>query len=114
MAKGQTVAKDREGEVSSPEAGRLLLPLYQAEGEDGFFLVREFHPFWLTISRFLRRWGVGRFLHWLPGVREDPSASRHLIVDKRVARWYTLEVLHLLGFRKKAEEDGRLLVMRQR
>jgi succinylglutamate desuccinylase len=114
VAEGQTVAKDREGEVCSPEAGRLLLPLYQAEGEDGFFLVREFHPFWLTVSRLLRRSGIGRFLHWLPGVREDPSASRHLIVDRRVARWYTLEVLHLLGFRKKAEEDRRLLVMRQR
>ncbi len=38
---GQVLARDRNGDVLSPEGGRLLLPLYQAEGEDGFFLVRE-------------------------------------------------------------------------
>ena len=38
---GQVMARDRNGDVQSPESGRLLLPLYQTEGEDGFFLVRE-------------------------------------------------------------------------
>ena len=37
---GQTLATDAHGEVTSPEAGLLLLPLYQPQGEDGFFLVR--------------------------------------------------------------------------
>jgi succinylglutamate desuccinylase len=37
---GEVLATDRTGEVRAPEGGRLLLPLYQAQGEDGFFLVR--------------------------------------------------------------------------
>ncbi len=38
---GQILAEDGAGDVSSPEDGLLLLPLYQPQGEEGFFLVRE-------------------------------------------------------------------------
>ena len=38
---GQVVACDRRGPVRAPESGLMLMPRYQAEGEDGFFLARE-------------------------------------------------------------------------
>ena len=38
---GQVVGDDRSGEVAAPVSGRLLMPLYQELGEDGFFVVRE-------------------------------------------------------------------------
>ena len=38
---GQVVACDRRGPVRAPEAGLLLMPRYQGQGEDGFFVVRE-------------------------------------------------------------------------
>ncbi|MBX3207748.1 MAG: succinylglutamate desuccinylase/aspartoacylase family protein [Labilithrix sp.] len=38
---GQIVARDRRGPVRAPEAGLLLMPRYQGQGEDGFFVVRE-------------------------------------------------------------------------
>ena len=38
---GQLLAHDRGGEIHAPADGRLFLPLYQAVGEDGFFLVRD-------------------------------------------------------------------------
>ncbi len=38
---GQIVGDDRHGEVAAPLSGRLLMPLYQELGEDGFFVVRE-------------------------------------------------------------------------
>jgi len=41
---GQVLANDREGKVPSPKAGLLLLPLYQPQGEDGFFLIEEVLP----------------------------------------------------------------------
>jgi len=41
ISAGAVLALDRWGEVRAPEAGRLLLPLYQPQGEDGFFLIRE-------------------------------------------------------------------------
>ncbi len=38
---GQVVGDDWRGEVAAPMSGRLLMPLCQELGEDGFFVVRE-------------------------------------------------------------------------
>ena len=39
VTKGENVADDTMGAVRAPEDGLLLMPLYQAQGSDGFFLV---------------------------------------------------------------------------
>lgn len=44
VSAGQVLARDHHGEVRAPLSGLLLLPLYQAQGEDGFFLIREIPP----------------------------------------------------------------------
>lgn len=113
VGKGEVVASDRRGPVRTREAGRILMPLYQAKGNDGFFLVREFRPFWLRLSAQLRALGVDRYVHWLPGVRRHPDEPDSLVVDRRVARWYALQILHLLGFRREIEV-GRTLVVQRR
>ncbi len=41
VQRGQPLGEDRRGPVNSPDEGRVFLPLYQSEGEDGFFLVRD-------------------------------------------------------------------------
>jgi predicted deacylase len=38
---GAPLAEDRHGPIHAPRDGVLLLPLYQAQGNDGFFLGRE-------------------------------------------------------------------------
>jgi succinylglutamate desuccinylase len=111
---GQVLGRDGAGEVVAPETGLLLMPLYQPQGEDGFFLVREFRPFWLTVSEVLRRMRLDRLIHWLPGVRRDRREPGRLVVDRRMARWYVLEVLHLLGYRRERADGDRLVVLRQR
>jgi succinylglutamate desuccinylase len=35
---GQVIGRDRSGPVRTPRAGRIIMPLYQKQGEDGFFL----------------------------------------------------------------------------
>ncbi len=109
---GQLLAHDRQGEVRAQERGRVLMPLYQDQGDDGYFLVRGFGFFWLKLSEVMRRAGVDRLVHWLPGISRDESGER-LLVRKRVARWYALELLHLLGYRR-ARESGRHLVVQRR
>jgi succinylglutamate desuccinylase len=37
----ELLARDRSGEIRAPGPGFVLLPLYQAKGDDGFFLGRE-------------------------------------------------------------------------
>lgn len=41
VKKGEVIAKDKNGQIVCPDEGRILMPLYQAKGEDGFFLVKD-------------------------------------------------------------------------
>lgn len=110
---GESLAVQHGREVVAPETARILMPLYQEQGEDGFFIVREIRPFWLHVSTFLRRLGLARIVHWLPGIRRHPDREGVLIANRRVARWYALQVLHLLGFRRQREHGDVLVVSRR-
>jgi succinylglutamate desuccinylase len=39
VRKGEILAQDRNGFIAAPQDCRVLMPLYQAQGSDGFFLV---------------------------------------------------------------------------
>jgi succinylglutamate desuccinylase len=41
VREGELLARDKHGEIRAPEEAVLLMPLYQALGDDGFFLGRE-------------------------------------------------------------------------
>ncbi|MEZ4897368.1 MAG: succinylglutamate desuccinylase/aspartoacylase family protein [Saprospiraceae bacterium] len=41
VRKGELLAYDSQGAVVSPYDGRILLPLYQKQGDDGFFIVQD-------------------------------------------------------------------------
>lgn len=113
LRRGQIVAHDRGGEVRFPEDGRMLLPLYQGLGNDGFFVSREVRPVWLGVSAILRRLRVGRLLEPLPGVRRVPGSPGTLEVDTRIASLYPLEIFHLLGYRKVRHDGAWLTVSRR-
>ena len=110
VTKGEVIATDRRGPVLAPESGRILMPLYQSQGEDGFFLIRPVRPFWLRLSAVLRRMHASRWMHWLPGVQRDPERPGSFLVDRKRARWYALEIFHLLGYRKQRLTEAQLVV----
>lgn len=114
VAKGQLLANDRKGSVASPEDALLFMPLYQSQGDDGFFLVREVNLFWLKVSALLRRWKFDRLLPYLPGVHRMPGSRQSLRINTQIAHWFVLEICHLLGFRKHSKKDGTLIVSRRR
>lgn len=113
VLEGEVLARDRAGEIRVGETSRILMPLYQEQGEDGFFLVREFSEFWLRVSFVLRAMRAERWAHVLPGVKRDRDEPDTVHVNKRVARWYAKQFFHLLGFRE-VEDVGAHLVMRRR
>jgi succinylglutamate desuccinylase len=113
IAANQVVAHDARGPVLAPQAGLLLMPRYQAQGDDGYFLVREVRPIWLQVSEWLRRAGVPHLVPYLPGVRRDPARPELLVVDPRVARTRVAEVMHLCGFRRRASSDQRYVFSRR-
>jgi len=110
---GQTLATDLRGPVAAPEDALLLMPLYQPQGSEGFFLVRPIHPFWLRLSARLRRWKLDRRLTLLPGVHRHPTIPQTYLVDPGTARWLVRELFHLLGYRQE-QDEGRFRVFRRR
>jgi len=114
VRRGQVLGKDRNGDVRSPRDGLILMPLYQGLGSDGFFVGNAVRPFWLRLSAWVRHLHLERVMHWLPGVHRVPDDANVLRVDTRVARWYPLQIFHLLGFRRRRTVGRNLYVSRRR
>lgn len=114
VEKGQVLARNKFGQIRAPESGMILMPLYQKLGEDGFFIARSVAPFWLKVSAFLRRLDAARFVRFLPGVRAFPKRPEQLQIDTRIARFFPLQIFHLLGFRRLRLKRNFLLVSRRR
>jgi len=110
---GQVLARDRRGEIAAPFPGRLLMPLYQPQGDDGFFLVTPVARFWFELSATLRRLGLDRLLTLLPGIRRYRESRDAFLVSRRVARWLVPEIFHLLGYRRQDAGPRHLLYRRR-
>ena len=110
---GQELAADRSGPVRTAFAGRVFLPLYQRQGDDGFFIVRQRARVWLTVSRVLRTAGADRMAAWLPGVRPHPERGDAVILARWARNRYAIGFLHLLGFITRSESGGRVMVRRR-
>ena len=41
VTKGDLIAKDKNGDILAQDDGLILMPLYQKQGDDGFFLIKE-------------------------------------------------------------------------
>ena len=111
---GQLLARDRQGDLTAPGRAFLLLPLYQKEGDDGFFLAAAVRPFWIQLSAWIRPLRLDLFLHWLPGVDQHPEEEGVLLVNARIARWYTLDFFHLLGFRRRPSKGARFVMVHRK
>jgi len=100
-------------EVTCPEDGILLLPRYQGQGLDGFFIGRTVDPRWLALSAWLRKLKLDSMLTRLPGVSRPDGAPGQLRVNQRIARWLTLQLFHLMGYRRRRSE-GRYMIFEKR
>ena len=109
----QLLARDRNGEIRAPHDGLVMLPLYQPQGDDGFFWGRAVSTTRLKASQALRHLRIDRFLDLLPGVARDKSDPSRFIVDRSIGRIYPLGVFHMLGYRKIRNTENELTVERQ-
>jgi len=111
---GERLADDRHGGVTARTDGLILLPLYQAQGDDGFFLARSIGRFWLFVSTVLRAARISAVIHLLPGVSRHPRHPRTIEVNPRVARFLAGDILHALGYRSIRSSGEKLVLMRRR
>lgn len=110
VEKGKVLAKDKSGPIQMPEDGRIFMPLYQRQGNDGFFQIRTIKRFWLGVSRVMRRFGFHKLLPILPGVHRDKDNRLALHVNTRVASFYSRQIFHLMGYRKVRDKEGYVLM----
>jgi hypothetical protein len=113
VVRGNPLATSLAGPVMAPLAGLLLMPLYQPQGADGFFVGRPVRRSWLHLSTWMRALRVDRMLRRLPGVAPDAVLAERVEVDPGVARWGTVQLFHLAGFRRLPDRDGRFRFSRR-
>ena len=101
IKKGERLAVHGGRAVFAPRSGQIFMPLYQDQGDDGFFIVRPIPSFFLQLSARLRRWHVARGLRILPGVSWHDEEEGALSVDPKVARFLAKEFFHLFGYRSR-------------
>ena len=109
----QPLAMHNGEQITASEKGRIFMPLYQDQGDDGFFVVRGIARFWLWLSRRMRFWNIEGLLPLLPGISRHPRLRDTLVLNTRIARWYGLQLFHLLGFRKRWTDGPNLLLARR-
>ena len=109
----ELVASVNGKEVKTTLSGRIFMPLYQKQGSEGFFIIQGIKPFWLRLSARLRKGNLESFLIFLPGIKRDQERKNVLVVNKTIARFFSTEFLHLLGYRK-VQKKGNLVCFTKR
>jgi hypothetical protein len=107
---------ERDGERVALHAhldGVLLMPRYQGQGNDGYFIGRRVRPRWLTLSRILRRLPLHWILFCFRALRRDPERERQLLVDSRRQGALLAQLLGLFGYRMCSSHGDRLVYLRR-
>ena len=99
MPRGALLAHDDGVPIYMKKRGILFMPLYQRQGEEGFFLIRRIPVWALRFSAWLRKFRFQDVLAWLPGIRWEHPGSDKLLVNLRIARFLSRPIFHLLGYR---------------
>lgn len=109
--RNQQLATDNSGVVLANHSGMIFMPLYQKEGDDGFFIIRPVSSFWLWISKQLRKLNLLGGIRYLPGVTADTFNPRIFWANPNITRFFPREIFHLLGFRVKRISAERLMLV---
>ncbi|HKK11527.1 MAG TPA: hypothetical protein VJ945_01765, partial [Flavobacteriaceae bacterium] len=87
--------------VESKHNAQIFMPLYQTQGEEGFFIIRKIKPFFLKLSVILRKLKADGLLILLPGISWSDSKKQSLLVNLKTARFMAKPIFHLLGYRNR-------------
>ncbi len=90
--------------------GRMLMPQYQSQGDDGFFIIRRIPPFYLRLSRTIRKMHIDHILPLLPGVHWFSDNRGALKVNRKIAWLFAKQFFHLMGYRSKSFNKTHLVV----
>lgn len=110
LPKGTVLGTEAGAPVAMQKKGILFMPLYQKQGEEGFFLIRKTPSWALKLSAKLRKWKTHELLTHMPGVRWADPTQEKLLVNLSVARFLNRPIFHLLGYRSRQKDKTHLLI----
>lgn len=112
LTKGTPLAHSNESLITSSISGYIFMPLYQKQGGEGFFIIRKVSIFWLLASKVARKLNMHQLLRILPGIKKAEDYT--LRVNPKIARFLTIHIFHLLGYRKKNKKGALLVFYKKR
>ena len=110
VPKGRSLAIMDGVELKTTKKRQIFMPLYQKQGNEGFYFIKPIPRILLWVSKELRRFKVDHLLVKLPGVAWGSSQKDMLVVDQRVAKYFAKSVFHLLGYRARKMDASHLRV----
>lgn len=110
IKKGEPLSISNDKQIYSEDKALIFMPLYQKQGEDGYFKIRKIPTLFLWLSKVFRKGKLDRILPFLPGVRWSSKSKDELIVNKRIAFLFARQLLHLMGYRNKTYDNTHLIV----
>lgn len=112
IEKGEHIANDKNGPVLAQKSGHIFMPLYQKQGDDGYFIVKEKGEKWLKLSEELRKARDDKKLLNLDGVKRYKDDLHTLEIEPSLLD-DILDRLHLMGFRRLRHENGKVIITRR-
>ena len=110
IRKGERLATSNGKEVIADHDSRVFMPLYQSQGDDGFFAIRPIPKLALKLSEIFRNLKLDRLLPLLPGVKWASSKRDALLLNKKIARFMAKDIMHLMGYRSRLFDKEYILV----
>jgi len=110
IEEGTKLASHNGKQLSTEKDTIVFMPLYQEQGEEGFFLIRKIPKWILKLSTGMRKLRMDTILTWLPGISWASPRKDQLMVNLRVARFLSKPLFHLLGYRTKVLDKTHYLM----
>ncbi len=110
IQEGTKLASHNGKHLHTEKKAIVFMPLYQEQGEEGFFLIRKIPNWVLKLSASMRKLRMDTFLTILPGVSWSSPQKDKLMINPRITRFLSKPFFHLLGYRSRSLDETHVLM----
>ncbi|MGW9685196.1 succinylglutamate desuccinylase/aspartoacylase family protein [Flagellimonas sp. 2504JD1-5] len=110
IPKGVTIAQCKGKVMQTNRKRQIFMPLYQDQGNEGFYFIRPTPKALLWLSKGLRKFKIDHLLVKLPGIAWKSKKKGTMMVNQKVARFMAKSFFHLLGYRARQFDREHLVI----
>jgi len=114
VVKGQYLADSNNEKIMCQETGRILMPLYQKMGNDGFYIIKKVNTLWIELSAVLRKTGFDRLFRYIPGIFQINNNPHRYAVRSAIANRLVMRLFHLFGYQRSGQINNFTLFSKRR